>query len=183
MYKSEAATDLVKEIKRYKMKYVPLQEVRWDNFGSTKISKTTIFSGKCKQNHQLGTRFAVHESIIDTEREFKDINPILSTITLRTDNMYVSLINVHAPTEEKKIFYLILEDVFIYVMGNTTLVLGNLNAKVRRKSNCRNWNIIIGKHSLHEESNDNGTKLVNFAAGKGLVVKSTMFPQKDIIYI
>ena len=33
----------------------------------------------------------------------------------------------------------------------------------------------IGQEGLHQDSNDNGVKLVNFATSKNLVVKSTMF--------
>lgn len=46
------------------MKCGALQEVRWYDSVTTKISKITIFSSKCEQNHQLGTGFAVHESYI-----------------------------------------------------------------------------------------------------------------------
>ena len=38
----------------------------------------------------------------------------------------------------------------------------------------------IGNDSLHEVSNDNGVRIVNFAASKNLVVKSAMFPHRDI---
>lgn len=38
----------------------------------------------------------------------------------------------------------------------------------------------IGKHSLHVNTNDNDIKLIDFALGKGLVVKSTIIPRKDI---
>ena len=34
--------------------------------------------------------------------------------------------------------------------------------------------------SLHQDSNDNGVRLVNFAKSKNLVVKSTMFPHRNI---
>jgi hypothetical protein len=37
-----------------------------------------------------------------------------------------------------------------------------------------------GVHRLHEHSNDNGSRLANFALGKGLIIKSTMFPRKYI---
>lgn len=79
--------------------------------------KTIIFRGKCEHNHQLGTGFAVHASIIHAVRKLKDINSRISTVTLRTDNMDVVLINVYSPInekyeEEKKLFYAILEDVF-----------------------------------------------------------------------
>jgi hypothetical protein len=38
----------------------------------------------------------------------------------------------------------------------------------------------IGSESLHEISNDNGIRLVNFATSKNLGVKSTMFPHRNI---
>jgi hypothetical protein len=36
------------------------------------------------------------------------------------------------------------------------------------------------KESLHEDSNDNGVRVVNFATSKNLLVKSTMFPHRNI---
>jgi len=124
------------------MKCVALQEMRWDVSVTTKISKTTIFSSKCEQNHQLGTGFAVHECIIQPVREFRDINPRISTLTLRTGNMDIVLINVHAPTdekdeEEKELFYTILKDVYESVKGNIILVLGDFNTKIGRESYYR----------------------------------------------
>ena len=38
----------------------------------------------------------------------------------------------------------------------------------------------IGQESLHQDSNDNGVRLVNFATLQNLVVKSTMFPHRNI---
>jgi len=35
--------------------------------------------------------------------------------------------------------------------------------------------LAIGNESLHQDSNDNGVRMVNFATSKNLVVKSTMF--------
>jgi hypothetical protein len=37
-----------------------------------------------------------------------------------------------------------------------------------------------GYESLHEISNDNGVRVVNFATSKDLIVKSTMFPHRNI---
>jgi hypothetical protein len=34
----------------------------------------------------------------------------------------------------------------------------------------------IGNESLHEASNDNGVRVVNFATSKNLIIKSTTFP-------
>ena len=38
----------------------------------------------------------------------------------------------------------------------------------------------IGQESLHQDRNDNGVRLVNFATSLNLVVKSTMFPHRII---
>ena len=38
----------------------------------------------------------------------------------------------------------------------------------------------IGNESLHQDSNDNGVRIVNFATSKNLVVKSTMFPHRNL---
>jgi len=38
----------------------------------------------------------------------------------------------------------------------------------------------IGNESLHQDSNDNCVRIVNFATSKYLVVKSTMFPHRNI---
>ena len=38
----------------------------------------------------------------------------------------------------------------------------------------------IGNESLHQDSNDNGVRIVNIATSKSLVVNSTMFPHRDI---
>jgi len=38
----------------------------------------------------------------------------------------------------------------------------------------------IGNDSLHQNSNDNGVRIVNFATSKNLVVKSTKLPHRNI---
>ena len=57
------------------------------------------------------------------------------------------------------------------------ILLGNFNAKVGRENIFKPT---IGNESLHQDSNDNGVRLVNFATSKNLVVKSTMFPHHSI---
>ena len=57
------------------------------------------------------------------------------------------------------------------------ILLGDFNAKVGREIIIKPT---IGLESLHQDSNDNGVRQVNFAASKNLVVKSTMFPHRNI---
>ena len=57
------------------------------------------------------------------------------------------------------------------------ILLGDFNAKVGRENIFKPT---IGQESLHQHSNDNGVRLVNYATSKNLVVKSTMFPLRNI---
>ena len=56
------------------------------------------------------------------------------------------------------------------------ILLGDFNAKVGREIIFKPT---IGQESLHQDSNDNGVRIVNFATSKNLV-KSTMFPHRNI---
>ena len=55
--------------------------------------------------------------------------------------------------------------------------IGEFNAKVGRENIFKPT---IGNESLHQDSNDNSVRIVNFATSKNLVVKSTMFPHRNI---
>jgi hypothetical protein len=57
------------------------------------------------------------------------------------------------------------------------ILLGDFNAKVGREDIFKP---IIWNESLHEISNDNGVRLVNFTTSKNLRVKSTMFTHRNI---
>jgi hypothetical protein len=57
------------------------------------------------------------------------------------------------------------------------ILVGDFNAKLGREDTFKPT---IGNESLHEDSNDNGVIVVNFATSKNLVVKSTMFPHRNI---
>ena len=57
------------------------------------------------------------------------------------------------------------------------ILLGGFNAKVGRENIFKPT---IGNESLHQDSNDNGVRIVNFATSKNLVVESMMFQHRDI---
>jgi len=56
-------------------------------------------------------------------------------------------------------------------------LLGDFNAKVG-KDNI--FKPAIGNERVHQDSNDNGVGIVNFDTSKNVVVKSTMFPHRNI---
>jgi hypothetical protein len=55
--------------------------------------------------------------------------------------------------------------------------LGDFKAKLGR---THIFKPTIWNESLHEDSNDNGVTVVNFATSKNLALKSTMFQQQNI---
>jgi hypothetical protein len=57
------------------------------------------------------------------------------------------------------------------------ILLGDFNAKVGREDIFK---LTIGNESLHEISNNNEVRVVNFATSKNLIVKSTMFLHRNI---
>ena len=57
------------------------------------------------------------------------------------------------------------------------IVLGDFNGKVGRENIFKQT---IENESIYQDSNDNEVRIVNFAASKNLVVKSTMYPHRDI---
>ena len=57
------------------------------------------------------------------------------------------------------------------------ILSGDFNAKVGRENIFK---LTIGNESLYQESSDNGVRIVNFAMSKNMVVKSMMFPHRDI---
>jgi hypothetical protein len=80
--------------------------------------------------------------------------------------------------DSKHSFYEELEQVFYHFPKyHTKILLGDFNAKLGREDTFKPT---IGNESLHEDSNDNGVRVVNFATSKNLAVKSTIFPHQNI---
>jgi hypothetical protein len=78
---------------------------------------------------------------------------------------------------ERSYSYEELEHVFYKFSKYHEILLGEFSTKVGRKDIFKPTN---GNESLHEISNDNGVRLVNFSTSKNLRVRSTMFSIRNI---
>jgi hypothetical protein len=78
---------------------------------------------------------------------------------------------MHAPSEGKNdglknSFYEELEQIFYHFPKyHMKILLGDFNAKVERENVFKPT---VGNENLHQNSNDNGVRIVNFATSKNL---------------
>uniref|UniRef100_A0A8D9E7Z9 Craniofacial development protein 2 n=1 Tax=Cacopsylla melanoneura TaxID=428564 RepID=A0A8D9E7Z9_9HEMI len=148
-----------------------------------KVNSGSIIYGDCGETHELGTGFFVHDTLMDAVKEFKSVHNRLSMMTVAAQWFDITFLNVHAPCEDaedevKDQFYGQLEMTYNAVpRRNIIVVLGDLNAKFGKE------NVFIptiGNHSLHDTTNDNGGRFINFALGNNIIIASTKFEHKNI---
>ena len=70
------------------------------------------------------------------------------------------------------------QDFYHFPKYDMKILLGNFIVKVGR---VNIFKPTIGNESVHQDSNDKGVRTVNFATSKILVVKSMLFPHRDIL--
>lgn len=115
--------------------------------------------------------------------DFKPITSRLCTLRIKSKFFNILIINVHAPTEEKEDnvkeqFYDLLERVYDQSPAHDIkIIMGDVNAQIGQEGA---YMPTIGKHSLHQITNDNGNRIIQFATSKNMVIKSTYFPHKNI---
>lgn len=151
------------------------------NMGETKICNLQQLSPK---RTQIRVRiYSQQNKIKQLIIDFKPINEKNCKLRLKGKFFNYSIINVYAPTDEKEdqekeVFYEEIEKTIQECPHNDIkIVIGDLNAKIGRE---RVYMPTIGKYSLHEESNDNGTRLIHLAASLNMVIASTLFDHKNI---
>jgi hypothetical protein len=116
-------------------------------------------------------QFFVHQRIAPAVKRVEFVNDRVSYIVLRDRWCNIIVLNVHAPSEEKSdeskdSFYEELGQVFYHFPKcHMKILLGDFNSKVGRE-NTRTFKTTIGNESLHQDSNHNGVRTVNFATSK-----------------
>jgi len=132
----------------------------------------------------LGTRGFVHYSIVSTVERVEFLSDRVSYIVLRGlwYNTSIIVLNMRAPSKEKsdgsKHRYMKNYSNFSSVSKyHIKIIWGDFNAKLRRENIFKPT---VANESLHQDSNDNGFRIVNFATSENLFVNSTKFPHRNI---
>uniref|UniRef100_A0A2C9KQI7 Endonuclease/exonuclease/phosphatase domain-containing protein n=1 Tax=Biomphalaria glabrata TaxID=6526 RepID=A0A2C9KQI7_BIOGL len=172
LYRAGALAQLTEVLKKYRIPLVALQEIRWKDSNILRTKEYTIFYSGGSTNN-LGTGFAVKKEMAGNVIGFKPVSDRFCSLRLRRKFFNILFINVHTPTEDaddntKEAFYDGLERIYDEApKHDIKIVLEYFNAKIGKESA---FIPIIGQESLHEETNNNGIRLVDFASGKGIFV-------------
>lgn len=173
---------LLREMRKYKIDIAAIQETK--QLGSEVLEiEDALFCKSGGQDRRLGTGFIVRNDLKQRILGFNPISERLCTIRLKGKRKNISIINLHAPTEEKEEdikdeFYEQLSKEYEKLPKyDVKIILGDANAKIGKEEIY--WST-VGKHSKHNETNDNGQRLINLAMEKNMVVRSTQMEKKEI---
>jgi hypothetical protein len=78
LYRAGSLMTVAKDISKYKLDLVGVQQVRWEPAG-----EYTFFYAKGNENHELGTAVFIHERIIYAVKWVEFISDRMSYIILR----------------------------------------------------------------------------------------------------
>lgn len=169
---------LINSLTDYDPDITALQEIGW--VGTRKMRKPNwdlYYSGH-EQQHIFGTGFLVGKRANQRIIGFTPIDMRICVLRMEATFYNISIINAHAPSEdkednEKEIFYEALERTYDNCpKNNLKIIIGDMNAKIGKEQIYRKY---TGRHSAHVETNENGNRLINLAASRNMVLRSTRF--------
>jgi exonuclease III len=139
LYRIFLLKTVARELGKYKLDLMGVQEVRWEYGGSERSEDYSFLYGQGNGDHRLGPGFFVHKRILSAVRRVEFISDRMSYIILRGRWCNVIVLNVHAPCEDKVVdikvsFYEELGRVFDpFPRYDMKDLLGDFNAKVGRE--------------------------------------------------
>jgi hypothetical protein len=85
LYRAGFLITVPRELSKYKLDLVGVQEVRWEDDGTESVGEYTFLYTKQNENHEIGTGFlCIRESYQQLRRLVKFISDRMSYIILRS---------------------------------------------------------------------------------------------------
>jgi hypothetical protein len=174
------------QLEKYYVDITCLEEMRWIGSGTIEKKDWIIFYSCDKKEHKLGTGFIIHKKMKHLIMNFQSKSPRMCWLRIRGKFLNYSIINAHAPTEdksdiEKDAIYDGLRNLYYACPTHgVKLIIGDLNAQIDKEALYCTIYPTIGKEAFHQESNKNGKKLTHFAASRNMVIGTTLFQHTDI---
>ncbi|XP_071142032.1 craniofacial development protein 2-like [Mytilus edulis] len=184
MYATGKTAEVEREMDRYNIEILALNEVRWLDSGKLTLQngKVLLYSGRNDGLHQAGVGMMLSNRAKKALIEWKPITERLMYARFHTTTIKISVITVYAPTndatdETKESF---IEQLDRVIAGtpkhDILLVMGDFNAKVG--INNEGHESIMGRHGIGRR-NENGENLLDICQRNNLVITGTIFPHKD----
>ena len=174
---------LLDQLQKHYVHITCVQEMRWLGTGTIEKKDWIIFYGCDAKEHKFGTGFVIHKRVKHLVMSFEPKSPRMCSLRIRGKLFNYSIINAHAPIEdktdsEKDAFYDELRKLYdACPKRDVKLIIGDLNLQIGKEAICY---LTIGKEAFHQESNENGKRLIHFAASRNMVIGSTLFQHKEI---
>jgi len=96
LYRVGSLMAAARELARYKLDLVGVQEVRWNKGGTVRAGDYSFFYRKGNENHQLGIGCFVHQRIASAVKRVEFVSDKVSYIVLRGRWCNIIVLNVHA---------------------------------------------------------------------------------------
>jgi sorting nexin-29 len=183
---------LARELQKVGVNVAAIQEIRWPRTGEREFRAVDPIANTSFKYHiyysggdraERGVGFIVFGSQMKRVIRWKPISDRICVLRMKGKFFNYSLISIYAPTNDKPDdmkdeFYESLDKAYGECpKQDVKIVIGDANAQIGRESFFRP---VIGTESLHSVTNDNGLRLVTFAAARGMAISSTYFARKNI---
>lgn len=172
--------EIARELDKYNSDITAIQETRWEGAGEIiKDRYTFMYSGEEKRGSN-GVGFYIGKKLVNNIIEFKPVDGRIAVLRLKFNTNYISIVNIYAPTEVaehivKDNFYEKLSKICEDLPKNDeVIILGDANAQIGKEPYlCE----VTGnrKGIIHNETNDNGHRLIQLAASLNMTLQTTKF--------
>ncbi|KAL5251712.1 hypothetical protein ACHWQZ_G014757 [Mnemiopsis leidyi] len=177
---------LEKSFDEYGLELLGVTETHMPGSGNQTLGNGAVlmFSGRADGVRRSGVGIVLSKKMKNSLISYTPVSDRVMTARLHSKHINISVTVVYAPTEDaepstKDAFYRELNDVQSELpTHDIKLVLGDFNARVGRDNEAHPG--VIGTHSYHMESNDNGKRMLDFCAMHQLTIGGTLFEHKDI---